>query len=75
MRDFLVPIPRGGGDAQVFQQSPKPTGGDRSYSPKGLHLVHILIHLLDLGVAQGSMLFVNLIFYVLVLQLLLLLDK
>jgi hypothetical protein len=28
MRDFLDPVPRGGGDAQVFQQSLKTAGGD-----------------------------------------------
>jgi hypothetical protein len=66
-RDFLHPVPRGSGDAQVFQQSPKLTGGDRSFSPKGLHLVCISVHLLILCVTQGRLLFVGLVFYIMVL--------
>jgi hypothetical protein len=57
----------------VFQQSPKPGGRDRSFSPEGLHLVHISVHLLVLRVAQGRLLFIGLVFYVMVLRLLLLL--
>jgi hypothetical protein len=75
MWDFLDPIPVGGGDAQVFQQSLKPAGGDRSFSPKGLHLVRISVHLLILRVTQGMLLFIGLVFYTMVLWLLLLLSR
>jgi hypothetical protein len=64
MRDFLDPVLGGGGDAEAFQQSPKPTVGDRSFSPKGLHLISILVQLLNLCVAQGSILLIVLIFVV-----------
>jgi hypothetical protein len=74
-RDFLDLVLGGGGDAQVFQQSPKPAGGDESFSPEGLHLVRISVHLFILCVARGRFLFVGLVFYVMVLQLLLLLSK
>jgi hypothetical protein len=72
MWNFLDLVPRGGGDAQVFQQSPKPTDGEQSFGPKGLHLIYILLHLLDLGAAQGRVLSFSLVFYIMVLQLLLL---
>jgi hypothetical protein len=75
MQDFLDPIPRGGCDAQVFQQSPKPTDGDRSFGPEGLHLIRISVHLLILSVAQERVLFVGIVFYVMVLWLLLLLNR
>jgi hypothetical protein len=75
MRNFLDPVPGGGCDAQVFQQSPKPAGGDRSFDPNGLHLIHILVHLTVLGVTRGMVLFVGLVFYVMVLWLLLLLSR
>jgi hypothetical protein len=75
MWDFLDPVPGGGCDAQVFQQSPKHASGDRSFSPEGLHLVRISVHLLILGVTRGRVLFVGLVFYVIVLRLLLLLSK
>jgi hypothetical protein len=75
MQDFLDPVPGGGGDAQVFQQSPKPTGGDRSFSPEGLHLVRISVHILILCVTRGRLLFIGLVFYVMVLRLLLLLSR
>jgi hypothetical protein len=65
----------GGGDAQVLQHSTKPTDEDWSFGPEGLHLIRILVHLLVLGVAWGRALFVGLVFYVLVLQLLLLLSR
>jgi hypothetical protein len=71
--DFLDPVPRDNGDAQVFQQSPKPAGGDWSFSPEGLHLVRISVHPLDLCVTQGRVLLVGLVFYVDVMVLLLLL--
>jgi hypothetical protein len=34
MWDFLDPVPGGSGDAQVFQQSPKPAGGTGASAPK-----------------------------------------
>jgi hypothetical protein len=73
-RDFLDPISRGGGGAQVHQQSLKPAGGDRSFSPDGLHLINISVDLLDLCVARGRVLLIVLVLnvYVMVLQLLLL---
>jgi hypothetical protein len=74
-RDLLDPVPRGGGDAQVLQQSSKPAGEDWRFGLKGLHLVHILVHLLILDVAWVRVLFVGLFFYVLVLRLLLLLSR
>jgi hypothetical protein len=52
-QDFLDPVPGSGGDAQVFQQSPKPAGEDQSFGPEGLHLICISIHLFVLGVARG----------------------
>jgi hypothetical protein len=54
----------GGGDAQVFQQSLKPTGGNRSFCPEGLHLVCISVYPLDLCVARGRVLPLGLVFYV-----------
>jgi hypothetical protein len=75
MWDFLDPVPGSGGDAQVFQQSPKPTGEDRSFGPEGLHLVRISVHLFVLGVAQGRVLFISLVFDVMALRLLLLLSR
>jgi hypothetical protein len=74
MQDFLDPIPGGGGDAQVFQQSLKPAGGDRSFNPEGLDIVYISVHLLMLCVARGRLLFISLVFYIMVLQFLLLLS-
>jgi hypothetical protein len=74
MQDFLDLVPGGGCEAQVFKESPKPTGRDRSFGPEGLHLVRISVHLLILGVSQGRVLFVGLIIYVMVLRLLLLLS-
>jgi hypothetical protein len=73
--DFLDTIPRSGGDAQVFQQSSKPTGKNWSFDPKELHLIRISVHLLILSVARGRVLFIGLVFYVLVLRLLLLLNR
>jgi hypothetical protein len=75
MRDFLNPVLGSGGDAQVLQQSPKPTGKDRSFGPKRLHLVSISVHLLRFGIARGRVLFVGLVFCVMVPQLLLLLNR
>jgi hypothetical protein len=74
MRDFLDPVPRGRCDAQMFQQSLKPTGEDRSFGPEGLHLIRILVHLLVLSITRGRVLFVGPVFYVMVLRLLLLLS-
>jgi hypothetical protein len=74
-RGFLDPVPGGGGDAQVFQQSPKPTGGDRSFNPEVLHLICILEHLIVLRVAWGRLLFIGLVFYIMVLRLLLFLSR
>jgi hypothetical protein len=74
-RDFLDPVPGSGGDAQVFQQSSKPTGEDRRFSPEGLHLVSISVHLLIFGITWGRVLFVGLVFGVMVLRLLLLLSR
>jgi hypothetical protein len=59
----------------VFQQSLKPTGENWSFDPEGLHPIRISVHLLILGVAWGSVLFIGLVFYILVLQLLLLLSR
>jgi hypothetical protein len=59
----------------VFQQSSKPAGEDQRFSPEGLHLVSILVHLLIFGIARGRVLFVGLVFGVMVLQLLLLLSR
>jgi hypothetical protein len=75
MREFLDPVPGGGGDAQVLQQSSKPDGENWSFGPEGLHLIHISVHLIILDVTQGRVLFIGLIFYVLVLWLLLLLNR
>jgi hypothetical protein len=74
-RDLLNLVPGGGGDAQVLQQSSKPTGENWSFDPEGLHLIRILVHLLILGVARGRILFVGLVFYIMVLRLLLLLSR
>jgi hypothetical protein len=73
--NFLDPVPGGSGDAQVLLQSSKPTGENWSFSPEGLYLIRISVHLLILGVAWGRVLYTGLVFYVLVLQLLLLLSK
>jgi hypothetical protein len=74
-RVFFDPVPRSGGDAQVFQQSLKPASENWSFNPEGLHLIFISIHLLILGVARGRVLFVGLVFYIFVLRLLLLLGR
>jgi hypothetical protein len=75
MRDFLDHLPGGGGDAQVLQQSSKPTDKDWRFSPEGPHLIRVPVHLLILGGALGRVLYVGLVFYILVLQLLLLLTR
>jgi hypothetical protein len=75
MRDFLDPVPGIGGDAQVLQQSSKPAGENWSFNPEGLHLICTSVHLFILGIARGSVLFVGLVFYILVLRLLLLLSR
>jgi hypothetical protein len=59
----------------MLQQSSKPASENWSFGPEGLHLTRISIHLLILDVAWGRVLFIGLIFYVLVLQLLLLLSR
>jgi hypothetical protein len=56
----------------VFQQSSKPAGEDRRFSPEGLHLISISVHLLVFGIAWGRVLFVGLVFCVMVFWLLLL---
>jgi hypothetical protein len=56
MWDFLDLVPGSSGDAQVFQQSPKPTGEDQSFGPEGLHLICISVHLFVLGVTGGRVL-------------------
>jgi hypothetical protein len=72
-RGSIHPESRGGGDAQVSQQSIKPSGGDPSFSPEGLRLLGISLHLLALCVSQGRVLLVIFIFVVDVVVLLLLL--
>jgi hypothetical protein len=74
-RDFLDPVPGSSGDAQVFQQSSKPTGENWSFDLKGLHLICISVNVLILNVARGRVLFIGLVFYILVLWLLLLLSR
>jgi hypothetical protein len=59
----------------VFQQSPKSAGEDQRFSPEGLHLVSISVHLLGFGIARGRVLFIGLVFCVLVPRLLLLLSR
>jgi hypothetical protein len=75
MWDFLGHLPGGDGDAQVLQQSSKPTDKDWRFSPEGPHLIRVPVHLLILGGALGRVLYVGLVFYILVLQLLLLLTR
>jgi hypothetical protein len=70
-RDFLDPVPRSGGDAQVLQQSSKPAGEDQRFSFEGFHLVSIPVHLLRFGIAWGRLLFIGLFFCAMVLRLLL----
>jgi hypothetical protein len=48
----------------VLEQSSKPTGENWSFGPLGVHLVSISVHLLSLGIAQGRVLFVGLVFRV-----------
>jgi hypothetical protein len=38
----------------VLQQSPKSAGDDRRFSPEGLHLVSISVHLIIFGIAWGE---------------------
>jgi hypothetical protein len=59
----------------VLQQSPKPASEDQRFSPEGLHLVSISLHLLGFDVARGRVFFVGLVFCVLVPWLLLLLSQ
>jgi hypothetical protein len=59
----------------VLQQSPKPASKNWRFSPEGLHLVSISVHLLGFGIARGRVLFVGLVFCVLVPRLLLLLSR
>jgi hypothetical protein len=73
MRDSLDLVSRGGGNAQVSLENMKPASGDRRFSPKGLHLLSIFVHLLTLCVSQGRVLLVIFIFVVDVMVLLLLL--
>jgi hypothetical protein len=75
MRDFLDPVPGSGGDAQVFQQSLKSAGEDQRFSPEGLHLVSISVHLLGFGITRGRVFFVGLVFCVMVPRVLLLLSQ
>jgi hypothetical protein len=73
MRDSLDLVSWSGGDAQVSQQCLKPTGGDRSFNPEGLHLLSIFVHLLTLCAAQGRVLLVIFIFILDIVVLILLL--
>jgi hypothetical protein len=57
--DFLDSVPGSGGDAQVLQQSSKPAGKNWSFDPEVLHLIHISVHFLILGIARGRELFVG----------------
>jgi hypothetical protein len=66
MWDFVDPIPGSGGDAQVLQWSPKSASEDRRFSPEGLHLISISVHLLGFGITRGRVLFVGLVFRVMV---------
>jgi hypothetical protein len=75
MWDFLDPVLGSAGDAQVPQKSPKSVGEDQRFSPEGLHLVSILVHLLGFGIARGRVFFVGLVFCVMVPRLLLLLSR
>jgi hypothetical protein len=59
----------------VLQQSPKSASEDGRFSPEGLYLVSISVHLLIFGIAQGRVLFIGLVFCVMVLWLLLLLSR
>jgi hypothetical protein len=59
----------------VFQQSSKPADGYRSFTPEGLHLIRISVHLLVLRVAWERLLFIGLVFYAMVPWLPLLLSK
>jgi hypothetical protein len=59
----------------VLQQSPRPSGEDRSFDREGLHLVSISVHLLEFSIARGRLLFVGLVFCVMVPRLLLLLGR
>jgi hypothetical protein len=72
-QDYPDPISRGGGDAKVYQQISKPVGGDRSFSPKGLLLVRISVHPLDLYAAWGRVLLIVLVLIANVVVVLLLL--
>jgi hypothetical protein len=56
----------------VLQQSSKSADEDQRFSPKGLHLVSISLHLLIFGIAWGRVFFIGLVFCVMVLRLLLL---
>jgi hypothetical protein len=55
----------------MLQQSSKSVGEDQRFSPEGLHLVSISVHLFGFGIARGRVLFVSLVFYAMVLWLLL----
>jgi hypothetical protein len=74
-RDFLDLVLGSGGDAQVLQQSLKSAGEDQRFSPVGLHLVSISVHLLVFGIAWGRVFFVGSIFCIMVLRLLLLSQR
>jgi hypothetical protein len=54
MRDSLDLVSRCGGNAQVSLKNMKPAGGDRRFSPKGLHLLSIFVHLLTLCLSRES---------------------
>jgi hypothetical protein len=71
--DSLDLVSWGEGDAQVSQQSTKPTGGDWSYSTEGFPLVSISVQFLALVVTQGRVPLVISIFTVDIMALLLLL--
>jgi hypothetical protein len=46
------------GDVEVVQQIPQSGGGDRGFISSGLDLIGVVEHLVLLGVAQGSVVFI-----------------
>jgi hypothetical protein len=46
------------GDVEVVQQIPQPAGGDQGFISGGLDLIGVTEHLVLLGVAQGSVVFI-----------------
>jgi hypothetical protein len=71
MRDFLDLVPGSSGDAQVLQQSSKPTDVDQRFSSERRHLISISVQLPRFSNARGRVLFIGLVFCAMVLWLLL----